>query len=106
MRGLKLCLVLGLLILNSCRSDTPPAIENCILAPAGGADCVEVDGSHVFKTPSQMVDYWATNGSDFAKFVGWAYGAKTPAQMAVVRAGLQQIKENIQKEPAIVSDDQ
>jgi hypothetical protein len=76
--------MLGLLLLNSCRNDPPPAIEICILNGAGGGDCVEADGTKKFRLPSEMLNYWSTNQPDMKNFSSWCYQttpANTGAQM-------------------------
>lgn len=70
--GNALCLAIALLI-SGCRKDVAPTIEVCILAPGGGAACVEKDGTHRFKVPSELVNYWATNPGDQAAFASFCY---------------------------------
>ena len=82
--------LLILLVFGGCKKDgpPPPKIEVCILAPQGGANCTEADGTHVFKTPSQMANYWATNPTDQGNFVAWCYEtdpATVAPAMALVR---------------------
>ena len=67
-------LVATVLFLSSCRSDTPPAKEICILDGRGGGDCSEFDGSHRYRLPSEMVNYWSTNEADMKNFSAWCYG--------------------------------
>lgn len=66
--GSLLCLVLG-----SCRTDSPPPKEICILDGFGGGDCIESDGSKLYRPPSQMINYWSTNQPDIQAFVSWCY---------------------------------
>jgi hypothetical protein len=83
--GGMLCLALALL--TSCRKSTPPTIEICILDSNGGADCIERDGSKLYRPPSQLENYWATSQSDQAAFAAWCY--------AVNRAPVEQVMEQI-----------
>ena len=78
--GKLLLVVLAFLLLSSCRDSVPPKIEICILDGTGGADCVEADGSQVFKVPSQLNNYWATNQPDEANFSTWCYDT-TPSNV-------------------------
>lgn len=74
--GKKLFLALGLLILSGCpEKSQPPVVEVCITSPSSGADCVEHDGSKLFRAPSQMANYWCTNQADEAAYAAWATGA-------------------------------
>jgi hypothetical protein len=72
--GSLLCLALAL---NSCRKDYPPKIELCQLDGFGGADCIERDGSVVYKTPQMLKNYISTNPEDQATFTAWCYQATT-----------------------------
>ena len=86
MKKLILALVL---LLSGCRNSKGPLIEVCILNPGGGANCTEVDGSHVFKLPSELKNYWATNQSDMVKFASWCNDAtpeETQAAMKLIKA--------------------
>ncbi len=65
--GALLCLALV-----SCRSDKPPAIEIC-QHDGLGAECVEKDGTHVYKVPSELTNYWMTNQQDMSAFASWCY---------------------------------
>ena len=47
------------------------------MTPAGGGDCVEVDGTKVFKTPSQMNNYWCTNESDEERYASYCNDTST-----------------------------
>jgi hypothetical protein len=76
------------LLLNGCRSDQPPPKEICILDGFGGGDCVESDGSKLYRAPSAMLNYWATNETDEQNFAAWCYDT-TPAAVAPV---MQQLK--------------
>jgi hypothetical protein len=72
--GVLLCLALA-----SCRKDKPPVIEICILDGLGGADCVEHDGSKVYRAPSELRNYVGTNPEDQAEFAAWCYNVKPTA---------------------------
>lgn len=73
--GKKLCLVLALsLVLSSCRTTRPPAIENYIGDGFGGADGVEADGTAGYKSPSQLEGWWMTSQPSMARFSAWCYG--------------------------------
>lgn len=89
MRG-KLLLVSLVLLLTSCRDSYSPKIEICIGDGAGGADCTEADGSHVSKLPSQLKNYWMTNGPDMANFSSWCYQTtqeRAKVEMKQIEAG-------------------
>lgn len=70
--GNLLFLALGL-ALSSCRESTPPPLEICILDGHGGGDCIESDGSRLYRVPSSMANYWATNEPDQRSFSAWCY---------------------------------
>lgn len=84
--------VLSLFLLSSCRTVRPPKIEVCILNGAGLGDCVEVDGTRVQKTPSEMENYWSTNEVDMQKFASFCYGAKTPGAQNAVKSVMSSMK--------------
>jgi len=86
-------LVVLALALTSCRNSIPPKIEVCILDGYGGGDCVEPDGTRLYRTPSMLTNYWATSGSDEANFAGWCYQA-TQEQ---VRPVMEQIQEQAKR---------
>lgn len=72
--GRKYYLALALLLsLAACRQSKPPSIEVCITDGVGGADCIEKDGSKLYRPPSQFENYWATNQSDQAALISWCY---------------------------------
>ena len=71
--GKLLLTVPGLLLLSSCRSSQPPKIEICIGDGVGGAECVEADGTQLYRTPSMLNNYWMTGQSDEANFASWCY---------------------------------
>lgn len=85
--GKWLCLGLGLLLV-SCRQSQPPKIEICIGDGFGGADCVESDGSKLYRTPSQLRNYWMTGQPDMANFSSWCYDTGQNN----VKAGMREIK--------------
>jgi hypothetical protein len=91
--GKPLCLVLGLLLLSSCRDSVPPKIEICILDGLGGGHCIEADGSQLYKAPSTMKNYWATSQPDEANFSSWCYDTTT----AAVTPAMEQIREQALK---------
>ena len=59
--------------LASCRDSQPPKIEICIGDGFGGADCVEADGSKLYRAPSALTSYWMTSEPDEANFASWCY---------------------------------
>lgn len=66
--------VLVLALVSGCRSDRPPAISTiCILDGYGGGDCVNSDGTSVYKRPSEMLNYWSTTQADMQNFASWCY---------------------------------
>ena len=80
-------LLAGIAILaSSCRSDTPPKIEVCIVTPVGGADCVLADGTRKLRLPSEMGNYWATNQADMKAFSSWCYGTSPDVAESVMSA--------------------
>ena len=90
--GVRYLVVLAsLLSLLSCKQSKPPAIEICILDGVGGADCIERDGTKVYKVPSELMNYWATNQDDQAAFASWCYGA----QREHVNQVMEQIAVNV-----------
>lgn len=91
--GVMLCLVLGLLQ-TSCRTSVPPKIENCINDGVGGGDCVEVDGSQRYRTPSEMKDMWSTNQADLANWAAWCYQADT----ALVKQSMKELERKTKHE--------
>jgi hypothetical protein len=69
------------LAMGSCRTDKPPIIGIiCIGDGAGGADCVQAGGAKVYKSPSELKNYWMTTQTDEANFSSWCY--KIPAPVA------------------------
>jgi len=59
--------------LSACRTDKPPAIDICIGDGAGGADCVLKDGTQVWRSPSELKNYWITTQADMANYSAWCY---------------------------------
>lgn len=92
--GKMLLLVLAFPLLSSgCRESVPPKIEICIGDGFGGADCIEADGSKLYKSPSALKNYWMTNEPDQANFTAWCYDSGVPA----VNAGMSQVKAAVLK---------
>lgn len=91
--GKTLCLALAFLSLNACRSSQPPALSLvCIGDGVGGADCVDHAGNKIYKTPSELLNFWMTTETDEQNFAQWCYGASSPAP---IKAGMTQIMEKI-----------
>lgn len=86
-----LTLGIAALALDACRHDSPPPIEICILDGFGGGDCTEPDHTQLYKSPSAMKNYWATNPPDEASYTAWCYNTTT----ARVAPRMEQIKEEI-----------
>lgn len=86
--GKPLFLGLALLLLSSCRDSQPPKIEICIGDGVGGAECVEADGSQLYRVPSQLKNYWMTSQPDEANFASWCYDTDQSA----VKAGMHLIE--------------
>lgn len=85
--------------ISGCRTDKPPAIEVCILDGFGGGQCVESDGTEVYKSPSAMKDYWATNESDMGSYTSWCYqtnAASVQPSMLWVKQQVAQITSETQ----------
>ena len=81
MKRLFYCLTLWATLLNlsACRNDKPPQLGLiCTLDGFGGGDCVTSDGTKVYKSPSEMKNFWATTQVDEANFTSWCYKT-TPA---------------------------
>ena len=90
--GKWLLVSLGFLHLSGCRDSVPPKIEICIGDGFGGADCIEADGSQLYKSPSALKNYWMTNEPDEANYTSWCYDTTSSAvqsQMAVVKEKIQ-----------------
>ena len=69
--------VLALLLSGCPQKSPPPPMEVCIHDGVGGADCVEHDGSKLYRPPSAMANYWCTNQEDEAAYASWATGANS-----------------------------
>lgn len=84
MRTVTKLLMLGMmsLLVQGCRSSTPPPTDVCIGDGFGGADCTLSDGSHAYKPPSQLKSAWIIPDQKQAQlFVGWCYDT-SPAAVA------------------------
>ena len=92
-RGKLLLALLVLLLVSSCRDSSPPKIEVCILDGFGGGDCVEADGSQLYRAPSQMLNYWATSQPDMQNFSSWCYDTSSSA----AKAGMAVIEEQARR---------
>jgi hypothetical protein len=66
-------LFLAIALLSSCREDSPPVIEICIGDGLGGADCILKDGSKIWRSPTDLQNYWMTNQVDMGEFSAWCY---------------------------------
>lgn len=87
----KLLLLAFALALTSCRNSQPPAIEICILDGHGGGDCIEADGiTKLYRTPSQMLNYWATGQPDMRNFSSWCYDTGSE----VIEPNMRRIREH------------
>lgn len=89
--GKKLLLWAALLALSSCRRDYPPVVEVCILDGVGGGDCIEKDGSKLYRAPSEMKNYWATSQDDMAQFSSWCFKSslnQAEIELQSIRNGL------------------
>lgn len=89
-RGLPPLAILGLLA-SSCRTSVPPKIEICLGDGFGGADCVETDGTQLYRAPSALKDYWMTNQNDETNFASWCYAVSAED----VRPAMAQIKRTL-----------
>lgn len=85
------CLGLALLLLSGCRSSVPPKIEICIGDGFGGADCVETDGSQLYRSPSSLKNYWMTSQGDEQNLAEWCYATSAVS----VSAGMREIEHEI-----------
>lgn len=83
LNGKLLFLVVLVLSLYSCGT-IPPKIEVCIGDGFGGADCKSSSGETVYKSPSQLKNYWMTNQNDMAAFSSWCYRTSEPKQIEVI----------------------
>ena len=87
-------LLVGLaLVLVSCRDSVPPPIEICIGDGFGGAKCIERDGSKLYRTPSELTNYWLTNQPDMQAFSSWCYDTSSK----IMSKNLNEVKEEITK---------
>jgi hypothetical protein len=77
------------LLLYGCRSDKPPRIDVCLGDGAGGADCTLKNGEHVYRSPSQLKNYWMTPQGDMTAFASWCYKTN-PANVTPVMATIRQ----------------
>lgn len=76
-------LVPSLFLLSGCRDSQPPQLSViCIGDGFGGADCVDSSGNKVYKSPSQLLNYWMTTQGDEANFAGWCYDTNSSAAQA------------------------
>lgn len=92
-RSLALALLLPSLFLSGCRKSQPPKIEICIGDGFGGADCIEADGSHLYRSPSSLKNYWMTSQPDEANYASWCYDASPSA----VTPAMDRIREEAQR---------
>lgn len=68
------------------RKDPPPKISViCIGDGFGGADCVTSDGQNVYKSPSELKDFWMTTENDQANYSAWCYGTTPKVTAKVMR---------------------
>jgi len=75
--GVLLCLSLGL---ASCRKDPPPILSIICLGDGfGGADCSLADGTKVWKSPTELKDFWMTTNADMQNYVSWCYKTNNTA---------------------------
>jgi hypothetical protein len=86
-------LMLGTLLslAQGCRSSQPPPIDICLGDGFGGADCTLSDGSHAYKTPSQLKNSWIIpDQKQAASFTGWCYDIPSDqAQAAMEKISLE-----------------
>lgn len=76
LRKLGWLLFLALASANSlgCRKDQPPQLSIiCTLDGRGGGDCVLPGGQKIYKSPSEMKNFWATTQVDMSNFSAWCY---------------------------------
>lgn len=86
---------LACLFLFSCRESSPPQLSIICLGDGfGGADCVDSSGNKVYKSPSQLLNYWMTTEADEQNFSSWCYGGDAPAA-AAVKIGMSDIKDQV-----------
>lgn len=86
---------LGALLLAGCPSKSnPPSLSViCIGDGHGGADCVTSAGQNVYKSPTDLLNFWMTTEVDQQNYASWCYGAK-PSEVATTMAVM---KKNILK---------
>lgn len=66
--------LLTLAVLSSCRTSRPPPISLiCIGDGFGGGDCVTDHGEKVYKSPTELKNFWMTPQDDEARFASWCY---------------------------------
>src|SRR4051812_30775572 len=100
--GKKLLACLGLL-LNSCRTSTPPPMDICLGDGFGGADCQLRAGSEMISRcsqnpkgyycpPSALLNMWMTTETDEASFAKWAYDTNSSEP---IQKGMDKIKGSV-----------
>lgn len=76
-----------------CRNDKPPQLSVvCTLDGLGGGDCADPQGKYIYKSPSEMKNWWATTQTDEANYSSWCYGG---APQGAAGAKLEQIRSRI-----------
>lgn len=89
MRYLGLLIITMALCSTSCRTDKPPQLSIvCVLDGFGGGDCALPDGTKIYKSPSDLKNFWATSQVDESNFASWCY----KAPIAAVNAKMDKIR--------------
>ena len=65
----------------------------CIGDGFGGADCSTAAGTHIYKSPSELKDYWMTTQTDEANFASWCYDAPP----SLVKQSMDSMKASIKQ---------
>lgn len=70
------------MVLSSCRTTRPPALEVCVHEGAaepeqgiagGGADCSEADGKPLHREAKELQNYTMHSPDDYAKLLNWCF---------------------------------
>lgn len=88
--ALVISVVLAAFLCGSCRNSKPPKISLICLGDGyGGADCVDPAGNKIYKSPSDLKDFWMTTQVDEANYSAWCYDtsvSNTTKAMQVMNA--------------------
>jgi hypothetical protein len=89
-----LIILAAFLFTQSCRKDPAPRVDVCLGDGAGGADCTLKDGSHAYRSPSQLENYWMTPQADMARYASWCHDTTPAVVKPVMKAISKEIAAN------------